>query len=102
MTKAVEKLCGPWEGSLNRLVPAQETFGPACREHDKHYTHGGLSREDADSLFLRMMLELAEKPWHYPIAWTYYAAVRLGGWAYYRKPATVRQVGSLAYQVRVR
>lgn len=80
-----EPLCGPWEGGLNRLIP-QAAFGSSCRIHDEDYTTNpaGLSRREADRRFLSSMLSHAIAWWHYPLAYVYYTAVRLGGWSYWR------------------
>lgn len=78
-------VCGPWEGSLNRFVP--QDFALACRIHDEDYTTNpaSITRAEADRRFLRNMLELAEGNGLLVVmAWTFYVAVRLGGWRYWR------------------
>lgn len=77
--------CGPWEGGANALVP-QGPFGPACDVHDEDYTSNPaqLTRRQADRRFLLNMLALADSPWEYLLAWAYYAAVRVGGWKFWR------------------
>lgn len=80
-----ERPCGPWEGSLNAAVP--QDFAPACVVHDEDYTSNprALTRAEADRRFLGHMLELAEgKPLLVVMAWTFFAAVRLFGWRYWR------------------
>jgi hypothetical protein len=80
-----EGTCGPWEGGLNRFVP-QATFGLACALHDEDYTRNpaAISRAEADRRFLQNLYGLADRWWHYPLAVSYYAAVRVFGWYFYR------------------
>lgn len=77
--------CGPWEKEgLNKLIP-QDPFREACLVHDEHYEHPGeMSRAEADRIFLRDMLASSRHLWDRLRAYGMYAAVRLGGWRYYR------------------
>lgn len=82
-----ERPCGPWEDGLNVAVP--QDFAPACRIHDEDYTSNprALTRAEADRRFLGHMLALAGASWiRRLMAYAFYAAVRIGGWRYWRGP----------------
>lgn len=78
------KLCGPWEGTLNELIP--QVPGEACPEHDACYTESGVSRDDCDLAFERDLARASKgNPVLQVIGAVYAAAVRLFGWLFYRR-----------------
>lgn len=82
-----EPRCGPWEREgLNRLFP-QYPFESACLAHDEAYTTNsrGLSRAEADALFLDAMLSSSRGFADRLRAYVYYALVRAFGWYYFPK-----------------
>ncbi|HLP41223.1 MAG TPA: hypothetical protein VK465_06925 [Fibrobacteria bacterium] len=82
--------CGG-QGSI--IDPPDLRFRDACNEHDIAYAMGGTAKDRAaaDREFRKDMIRKATAaPWYkaaylYPAAWTYWAAVRVGGWRYWGK-----------------
>ena len=64
------------------LWPPMGRYALAALIHDWLYAHGEVTRAEADGRFLQAMDSLRMPPWRsYPLYW----AVRLGGWAAWRR-----------------
>jgi hypothetical protein len=82
--------CGA-EGSV--LDPPDFRFKSVCDDHDLKYAKGGTreQRKEADrDMRQGMLLKASFAPWYkraylVPAAWTYWAAVRVGGWRHWGK-----------------
>lgn len=75
--------CGPWEGTLNEVIP--QVPGDACPRHDVCYTESGTPRDDCDLAFERDLARASKgSPLWQVIGAIYIAAVRLFGWLFYR------------------
>lgn len=78
-----DRPCGPWEGSLNALVP--QVPGDACVKHDACYTESGTPRDDCDLALERDLVRAERRPLDRLRTTLYAAAVRLFGWLFYRR-----------------
>jgi hypothetical protein len=83
----------------NNVVDVPDTgylfdFGGACMGHDDCYSEPGTEqdRRACDQAFLADMLASCDSKWPtqifrrsgcYSVAYTYFLAVRIGGWAFY-------------------
>lgn len=76
--------CGYFFLNTDYFFPDGDPMTPACVLHDSLYDHdlnGGISRKQADRIFLKAMLVIAGDSRALKLqAYTYYRIVRLTGW----------------------
>ena len=93
--QAITNKCGPAKSKFLAKIVPDFPFGCPCNIHDCMYFIGGTDehREWADEHFRDLGRAIA---WYWrPLAWIYYAGVRLGGkssWKSRIKPASLMQV----------
>jgi len=79
--------CGPGLANLDKIIP-EFRWQHACRRHDFNYDRGGTEedRRESDNQFKVQMLNsikglsILQKIYYTPIIYTYYYAVRIGGY----------------------
>jgi len=87
-----EYYCGPdtWNIKYRKLI--SEKFNEACKAHDKNYAEAIYSRSHCDTIFKedikRIIKEDNTHKWFwYPIGYSFYYAVKIGGHKHYGKRA---------------